>query len=70
MALEADIRAYDALNSALILLQQAQSELTRVESYTIDTKLRHISQDMQGTLSLLRDAGNRELNKLKDLLDE
>lgn len=66
---EAEKLASERLNEALILIQQAESELAVARQATGEESLKIRLNDYMGALSLVRDSGNVQLNKLRDLLD-
>lgn len=66
---EAEQLAYDRLNRALILIQQAHDDLTTAKNATGDSGLSHRIEDYMGALSLIRDSGNIQLNRLLGILD-
>ena len=66
---EAEQLAANFLVSALKKIQSAESDLSRAHTATGDVGLKHRLDDYMGALSLVRDSGNREHNKLRDLLD-
>jgi hypothetical protein len=57
------------LQKALELLQQAQAIMHRAEQRTTESGLIYRLREYSGTLSLIRESGNVQLNKLRDLFD-
>lgn len=65
MVLKSDEQTYSNLRSALEHIQQAQSDLARAKTVTIESDVRSFADDAIGALAMIRKLGNVELENLE-----